>query len=165
MHVPLNAQQNGDVITWPAVRGSAPTISASFEATDLKIAEYASENPNRFGAALYEPSAPDENGIQVMTLNHLRSESELRSRIVYDKIWEIESLKPLLRRTVPPYPPEQFRIYRRVFETGTGVVVVTASAEQRSWAHPFVTQMLKAMKSSMVFEHAHHRLPSVPASH
>jgi hypothetical protein len=120
MQAPFAAQQDGNILRWPALKNFRPNINALFEATPATIQQYrAGSLPGYAGA-----------GFRI-----------IRERIIYDRIWEVESTTPA----------NGLRYYQRVFETETGVVIVTATAQASRWRHASTTQMLRTMQTLMVY--------------
>lgn len=119
MEVPRVAQQSGDSVRLPAVSGFRPNINALFEAG--------------FGS------------IQAYRLSALRLYRDfgfrfLRERVIYNRVWEIESVTP----------SNGLRYYQRVLQVNGGFVVVTATARSRNWQHSSVRQLIDSMRSLSV---------------
>jgi hypothetical protein len=116
MEVPRAAQQSGNIVRLAAVNGFRPNINALFEFGSGSIRSYrlaALPNYTNFGFRI------------------------LRERVVYNRIWEIESVTP----------SNGLRYYQRVFQVNGGFVVVTATARNRNWQHSSVRQLIDSMRS------------------
>lgn len=120
MQAPFTTQQDGNFLFWPTRQNTRPSISVMFESTPATIQQFRVAALPFFAAA----------GIRI-----------IRERILYGRIWEVESTSAAFRS----------RSYQRSFETDTGVVVVTATARANMWGHASTAQMIRTMQSLMVY--------------
>jgi hypothetical protein len=121
MQAPINnVEQNGNSLLWPSIRGFRPNINALYDAYNAPIRDYRTD------------SIPILTGLGFKII---------RDRIIYDRIWELESINV----------GTGLRYYQKVYEVEVGVIVVTATARANRWQHPSVTQMIRSMQSLMVY--------------
>jgi hypothetical protein len=114
IEVPRNTSHSGAAVVWPAVQGFKPNINALFE---------------RFSGNIREYRAASLPLIKIMGMKILRD------RVIYNRIWEIESTAGDLR------------YFQRAFLTEDGAVVVTSTAKNKNWNHKSVGEMINAMRT------------------
>jgi hypothetical protein len=114
IEVPRNTSHSGAFVFWPAVQGFKPNINALFERFSGNIRQYRAASLPQYKNA----------GFII-----------LRDRVIYNRIWEIESTAG------------EMRFFQRAFLTEDGAVVVTATAKKKNWNHKSVGEMINAMRT------------------